>query len=162
MLESPELQFHDSYVVIGGSGSGVTKSVKYVYADETVIMTPPSKDIKLPSIDASFVMTEASLKDVIKATGVLGLSDVAVVGDSDRVTLQALDSKNPTGDVYSVDVGETDKVFKAIFKAENLVRLLPTAYDVSLCSKGISQFIAQGSHETLSYFVAVESNSVFN
>ena len=62
-------------------------------------------------------MTENTLKEIIKALSVLGLPDIAIVGDGQNVLIKALDSKQVTNDMFTIKIGATDKVFKAIFKA---------------------------------------------
>lgn len=148
----PEFKFGDKSVDISDNN----KRQHYVYADENTVTKAPEKDINLPSVDVSFKLTNESLRDVEKAAGILGLPEIVVVGDGKTISLQAADSKNPTGDVYSITIGETDKAFKAIFKAEN-IKIIPGDYDVSISSKGISHFV----HEDVEYYIAVESSSTF-
>lgn len=154
LFNDPELSFKDKFVTIS-DGNG--KSVNYTFADEATIKTPPEKEIKLPSVDVSFKLTDENFKEVIKALGVLGLPEIAVVGDGKKVSLQAIDSKNPTGDTYSVGVGETDKTFRVIFKGENIIKILSGDYDVEISSKGISHF--KGAEAE--YWIAIESSSTF-
>jgi len=53
-------------------------------------------------------------------------------------------------------IGETDKTFNAVFKAENL-RIIPGEYDVKVSSKGISHFKGKEAE----YWIAVEQHSTF-
>lgn len=152
LFSDPDLNFGDKSVVIMSGGK---KSV-YTYADETTVTKAPEKDIKLPTIDVTFTLTNDNLKDVEKAAGVLALPEIAVVGDGTAVSLQAIDTKNPSGDVYSIEIGATDKVFKAIFRSEN-IKIIPGDYQVSISSMGISQFVGK----EVEYWIAVESSSTF-
>lgn len=153
LFEDPDLSFTDRYVKISDSTG---RSVNYTFADETTIKTPPDKEIKLPSVDVTFQLTNANLTDILKALGVLSLPEFAVVGDGSNVSLQAIDSKNPSGDVYSIDVGTTDKNFRAIFKVEN-IKVIPGDYTVNLSSKGISHFESPEAE----YWIAIEATSTF-
>lgn len=148
----PDFKFGEKSVDISDNN----KKTHYVYADETTVTKAPDREINLPSVDVTFKLTNSDLKDVEKAAGILALPEIAVVGDGKTISLQAVDTKNPTGDVYSITIGETDKAFKAIFKAEN-IKIIPGDYDVSISSRGISHFV----HEDVEYFIAVESNSTF-
>lgn len=132
------------------------RKIDYVYADENTINKMPDREINLPSIDVTVTLTNASLKEVEKAGGVLGLPEILIVGDGSDVYLQAADSKNPSGDVFSVKIGETTKTFKAIFKTEN-IKILPGDYEVSISSRGISHFYGKEAE----YWVAVEQSSTF-
>ena len=148
----PEFKFGEKSVDI----SGDNRKTHYVYADENTVTKAPEKEINLPSVDVTFKLTNDHLKDVEKAAGILALPEIAVVGDGNNISLQAVDTKNPTGDVYSIQIGQTDKVFKAIFKAEN-IKIIPGDYEVNISSKGISHFV----HEDVEYYIAVESSSTF-
>jgi len=152
LFNNPELSFGDKSVEI----SDESKKINYTYADESTIAKTPEKEINLPSVDVTFKLTNDNLKDVDKAAGVLQLPEIVVFGDGSKVYLQAADTKNPSGDVYSVAIGVTDKTFKAIFKHEN-IRIIPGDYVVSISSKGISNF--KGAEAE--YWIAVEQSSTF-
>jgi hypothetical protein len=153
LMTEPELSFGDSSVNI----SSEDVSVEYRYAEETTIKVPPEKDIVLPSVDVEFKFVDKTFKEVIRAAGVLQLPEFAVVGENGNIYLQALDSKNPSCDVYRVKVGETDKSFRIIFKVDNVVKLMAGDYDVKISSKGISHF--KGAD--IEYWIAVETSSSY-
>ena len=152
MFNAPELEFDDHSVRIADSN----KSFVYHYADASIIIAAPDKDISIPTEDARFNLTNADFTNVTKALGILGMSELAIVGDGEKLMLQTVDSKNTGSHVYSINVGETDKVFRAIFKSENL-KMIPDDYTVVLSSAGISKF--SGNEAT--YFVAIEATSTF-
>ena len=153
LFNDPVLTFKDKFVTIADGD----KSVNYTFADEATIKAPPEKEIKLPSVDVSFTLTDAHLKEVIKALGVLQLPEIAVVGDGKNVLLQAIDSKNPSGDTYSVNVGTTNKTFRVIFKGENLLKIFAGDYEVEISSKGISHFKGADPEN----WIAIEASSTF-
>lgn len=154
LFTMPTLDFKERYVEI----SDGNKKSNYVYADESTLKKAPDKTINLPSVDASFNLSYDQFKEVEKAAGVLTLPEIAINGDGSVIHLQAIDSKNPSGDIYSIEIGETTQEFNAIFKLENINKILPGVnYEVSVCSKGISQF----SSESVDYWIAVEHNSTF-
>lgn len=152
LFNDPELKFGDKSVEIFDGN----KKSQYTYADESTITKAPDKEINLPSVDVKFTLTHDNLKDVEKASGVLSLPEIVIVGDGTNVFIQAADTKNPSGDVYSINIGDTDKTFKAIFKAEN-IKIIPGDYEVSISSRGISHF----SGKDVEYWIAVESSSQF-
>lgn len=152
LFNDPELEFGQSSVKIGDGD----RSVVYHYADPSIILAPPEKEIKLPSNDVECFITNKDFQSVIKALSVLGLPEIAVVGDGERVTLEAIDTKNLSADTYSVVVGQSDKVFRCIFRSENL-KIMDGDYKVTISSKGISQFVGAEA----SYWIAVESTSTF-
>lgn len=152
LFENPELDFGDKSVKI----SDGNRSVLYHYADPSIIMVPPEKQIKLPSTDAECIITNKDFQNITKALSVLGLPEIAIVGDGENISLEAIDTKNPSGDSFSINVGESNTVFRAIFKSENL-KIMDGDYTVSISSKGISQFVGT----EVSYWIAVEATSTF-
>lgn len=152
LFDDPDLEFGENSVKISES----SRSVVYHYADASIILAPPEKEIKLPSKDAECFITNKDFQSVTKALSVLGLPEIAIVGDGENISLEAVDMKNPSADTYSVVVGQSDNVFRAIFRSENL-KIMDGDYNVAISSKGISQFIGT----EVSYWVAVESTSTF-
>ena len=152
LFNDPDLTFGDTSVEIRDGN----RRTHYVYAEESTLTKAPEKELNLPSIDASFTLDNESLREVEKAAGVLGLPEIAVVGEVGKIYLRAIDSKNPSGDVYSVEIGEGNKEFTAIFKSEN-IKIIPDTYEVSISSRGISHF----SGPQAEYWIAVEQSSQF-
>jgi len=152
LFNDPELDFKDKFVVISDNNA----HSNYTYADEAAINKAPNKEINLPSIDVSFILTDKNLKDVEKGAGVLQLPEIVISGDGTNIFLQAADTKNPSSDVYSINIGLTDKVFKAIFKSEN-IKIIPGEYSVDISARGISHFVGKEAE----YWIAVEQSSTF-
>src|SRR5208337_1354096 len=126
--DDADYEFHEGSVVIRNGGQLAT----YTYADDAVVKTkPPAGDIKMPSLDAEFKMSQADLKSLRRAAAVLGLPQVAVIGLDGAVTLRAIDTANPLADTYSIQVGETNHAFTAVLKLENII-LYPDDYHVAV------------------------------
>lgn len=152
MYSEPDLTFEDKRVLFKQG-----KSMSYLtYTDASMIVAPPQKQIDLPGVDVSVKMSAENLQNVLKATGILGLPEVAFVGQDGSCYLKAIDSSNPSADSHSIDVGETEDTFSLIIKTENL-QILPGDYTVELSSKGISKFTGKQA----TYFVAIESKSTY-
>jgi hypothetical protein len=153
--EEAELTFNDKHLVIQDAAKGEQTILSY--GDEAGIRVPPEKQLVLSSVDASCKITTANVRAVQKQLGILNVPEIAVVGDGTNVYLQAVDSKEITSDVFSITIGTTDKTFRSIFKAEN-IKLMPSNYDVDICSRGISHFRG----ENIEYWIAVEANSTYS
>ena len=150
-----ELDFqNDGYVVIK---EGKSRS-KYFFADPNVIVTPPDKDIALPSEDVCFILDTKELDKLLKAAAVYQLPDLSVVGEAGVVKLVVRDKKNDTSNDFSVIVGETDEVFTFNFKVEN-IKILPGTYEVVISSKLLSRFKNTGFDVV--YHIALEPDSTF-
>ena len=131
---------------------------KYFFADPGVIVTPPDKEIEIPSVDVSFELSTNQLDKLLKAAAVYQLPDFCAVGGAGVVQLVVRDKKNDTYNSFSVIVGETDKEFTFNFKIEN-IKILPGTYDVSISQKLMSKFVSKDYD--LKYYVALEPDSTF-
>ena len=148
--QDPELDFtNDSYITIREG----KRRVKYFYADPNVIISPPEKEIKLPSEDICFQLEHASLEKLLKAAAVYQLPDLSAIGEAGVIRLVVRDKKNDTSNEYSIVVGETDENFVYNFKVENL-KIIPTNYDVVISSKLLSQFTNE--RYNIKYYIALE------
>lgn len=154
--KDPDLDFtEDSHITIREG----KRKVKYFYADPNVIVSPPEKEIQLPSKDVCFQLDSITLEKLLKASAVYQLPDLCAVGESGVIRLVVRDKKNDTSNEYSITVGETDKEFTFNFKVEN-IKIIPGAYDVVVSEKLLSQFT--NSSYNLKYYIALEPDSVFN
>jgi hypothetical protein len=152
---SPELDFSkDGYVVIR---EGKMRS-KYFFADPNVIITPPEKDITLPSQDVCFEVSTDQLDKLLKAAAVYQLPDLSAVGEGGVVKLVVRDKKNDTSNDFAIVVGETSAEFSFNFKVEN-IKVLPGTYEVVVSKKLLSKFSSK-NHE-LTYYIALEPDSTY-
>ena len=153
--QDPDLDFeNDSYLNIREG----KRRAKYFFADPQVIISPPEKEITLPSEDVHFQLESIALDKLLKAAAVYQLPDFSVIGEAGVVKLVVRDKKNDTSNSYSVVVGETDKEFTFNFKVEN-IKIIPGSYDVVVSSKLLSQFT--NSQYNLKYYIALEPDSTF-
>ena len=153
--QTPELDFeNDKYVIIR---EGKSRS-KYFFADPSVIVTPPDKEILLPSEDVCFVLNTQQLDKLLKAAAIYQLPDLSAVGEAGVVKLVVRDKKNDTSNDFSIVVGETDSIFTFNFKVEN-IKILPGSYEVVISQKLLSQFTS--TDRDLKYYIAMEPDSTF-
>jgi hypothetical protein len=153
LYNDPDVEFFDKYFII----SEGKRRTKYVFADLSMIHTPPEKDITIPSADVTVSVTDGDLSSVLKAAGVLQFSEIAFVGEGGKCYLKAIDSSNNGADDFGIEIGEAVDDFQIIIKTDNL-KLMPLDYEVTLCSKGISEFKGKG----VTYYVAIDSKSTYN
>jgi len=153
--QTPELDFeNDKYVMIR---EGKSRS-KYFFADPSVIVTPPDKEILLPSEDVCFMLNTQQLDKLLKAAAIYQLPDLSAVGEAGVVKLVVRDKKNDTSNDFSIVVGETDSIFTFNFKVEN-IKILPGSYEVVISQKLLSQFTS--TDRDLKYYIAMEPDSTF-
>ena len=153
--QDPNLDFtEESYLTIREG----KRRVKYFYADPQVIISPPEKEISLPTEDVCFQLESVTLEKLLKAAAVYQLPDLAAVGENGVVKLVVRDKKNDTSNEFAVVVGETDKDFTFNFKVEN-IKIIPGAYDVVISSKLLAKFTNSSSN--LIYYIALEPDPTF-
>jgi hypothetical protein len=153
--QDPDLDFtNDSYLTIKEG----KRRVKYFYADPEVIVSPPDKDIDLPSQDVCFQLEHSQLDKLIKASAVYKLPDLSAIGANGVISLVVRDKNNDTSNEYSIIVGETDAEFVLNFKVEN-IKIIPGSYDVVISRKLSARFVNEKYN--LKYFIALEPDSTF-
>lgn len=153
--QNPDLDFtEDQYLKIREG----TRRVKYFYADPNVIISPPDKELVLPSQDVCFQLDTGTLEKLLKAASIYSLPDLSAVGEAGVVKLVVRDKKNDTSNEYSIVVGETNAEFIFNFKVEN-IKMIPGEYDVVVSSKLLSKFTS--SKYDLCYYIALEPDSSF-
>ena len=156
LFDDPDFDFTDKYVTI----SSGTRSIRYWYAEPSMIVSAPEKKLTLPTEDVKFDATASNISEVLKAASVLQAPEVAVVSDGTNNTqLVALNVKNDTSNEYHVDVGTNSSAkFRMVFKSENL-KLMGGDYKVAISSKGMGHF--KNEKAGIEYFIATEASSKY-
>ena len=153
LFEDANFDFQERNVTLS---EGKAKA-SYTYADPSMITKPPEDNIKLPSVDVEFSLSKEDFRAVLNGANQLGLNEVVVRGKNGIISIVATDTKNPTSNEFSRDVGEHGNDFQFIFKTENL-KMVNTDYQVKLSSGGIAQFTG----DSVEYWVATEQGSSYN
>jgi hypothetical protein len=159
IFTSPQLELEEKSVMIHDD----TKSSRYFFADESLIVQPPTKELNMQNAEIEFNLPYQALSGILKATNILAVPEIAFVGEEGKLYLRAIDSKNPTSHTLSHALGEVDSEFCAIFKPEFLSKLIDTDYNVLISSKKIARFssIDKNSSAELTYWITVEASSTF-
>ena len=134
---------------------------KFFFAAESTIVTPPDKKITLTQEEIKFEIDTNQLDKLLKAAAIFDAPDLSAIGRDSVIELVVRDKKNDTSNDYSVTVGETDSEFVCNFKVENL-KIISGSYDVCLSREksGIGRFTSRDYD--LTYYIALEPDSVFN
>lgn len=148
LFDTPDIEFGSDRFTIKSTRS----KVSYTYAAESMIVTPPDRDIPVPASDTVVSIKWEDLQKVIRAAGVLNLSEIAFIGNDSGISIAATDTKNSTADKFDIVVdGTPTKEFQKIIKVDNL-KLLPADYAVTIAD-GLAHF----KSANVQYWVAVES-----
>ena len=145
LYDSPDLEFGDSYLTIRDG----RRRAKYFFADPSVIVSPPEKEISLPSKDVCFTVATQQLDKLLKAAAIYQVPDLSAIGRNGKIELVVRDKKNDTSHEFSEEVGETDQDFSFNFKVEN-IKIIPGTYDVVISSKLLSEFTNKNTDLKLS------------
>lgn len=146
-----DLSFDDSNVIFKSGRN----STKYRKTAKEMIVTPPEKEITLPSVDVSFTLSEEDYNNIMKVSSVLSSPHIAVESDGDAVQLVAFDALDNSAHTNSIQVGEGNgKKYKIVFKTEN-IKLIPGSYEVKISFKGIGHF--KNTKDDIQYWIAFEA-----
>lgn len=152
-FSDPELTINDKFLTIAQD----KRKLNYVFADPRHILTVDEEMFKklaalTDKADAQFDWKNEVFQDVKKARLIMGLPEFQVSCNGTDVILRAIDTENPTSDVYEAIISEGDAVFSATFNEEN-IKLLPLDYAVKYSSRGIAKF----ESEKVTYLVTAEA-----
>lgn len=150
MFNNPDLEFHDTHVVISNGRSSVT----YYYSEPT-LLTIPNRSINMPVPTVEFDLDEKNLNDILKAASILQVNDLRMVAADGKVTISVDDASQSNSNSFTVEI-DSDQIneeFDGIINVSE-IKFIPGSYTVSLTSSIISKF----KHKTLdlSYYIAVK------
>ena len=157
LVDTPRVSFQDSYVTIGDS-TGRT-AIKYFYSDIDML-TSPSKDITMPSVEVKFLLDNETLNKIKRAASALEHTGVAISSNNGVVRLSVVDPENTTSNTFSIDVDGDfdDEDFNLIINISNL-KMLPGDYEVEISSSLISHFT--NVENKTQYWIALEKSSTY-
>ena len=150
MFVNPDLEFGDKYVDISNGKS----SVRYFYSPPS-LLTVPTKDIKFPKSIASFVLDEKDLNEMIKASSILQVSNLKIIGENGKLLINVDEAGNTSSNNFSllIDENYSGPDYEGKLNISDL-KLMPGSYTVTPTDTIIAKF----SHESnsLFYYIAVD------
>lgn len=159
LFNDPSMEIDEKKIKI--TDGNTRRVVNYTLAEDSVLAIPPVKDPAFPEGEVKFKLKIDEIKEIERALSILNGSGIIVCNIDGKVCIQCSDLKDPNSDVYTIEVGETDKEFKAIFdpsKFSVLSKNLTNEYEVDISSKGFAHF----KTENLEYWIVLEATSTFN
>jgi hypothetical protein len=123
---------------------------------KNMIVSPPDKELKLPSVDGSFKLTEGDLTQALKNAAVLQSPNLAFESDGEKISVTVFNAKDDSAHTNTIQIGDAtdDKVFKAVFLTENF-KMIHGTYNVEISKAGLSHFTNDAGD--LEYFIAIEA-----
>lgn len=152
LFEDPTITPSTAHLVIEDN----RQKINYTFADPSVIVSAPDKTPAIQSPEIDFELQAETLLRAQKAMNVLNVPEMSVVGSGGKIFVRASDTKNPSSDVFDIEVGETTHKFNMVFKSDN-IKLMPGSYRVQISSKGIGYF----ANDAIEYWVTTEAASTF-
>ena len=149
--DKAELEFDESNITFK---SGRSK-IKYRMTAKEMIVTPPEKEITLPSVDCTFTLNSEDYDTIMKTAAVLSSPHIAVQSDGEKIEIVTFDAADNSAHTNSIEVGQGNgKKYSIVFKTEN-IKLIPGSYDVQISFKGIGHF--KNTKEDIQYWIAFEA-----
>lgn len=151
MLEEPDFQFGDKSVRIKSK----TGSVNYNYADPSMIIAPITNSVPMKNIVASFELDRTQFTSIVRAASVLQTDLVKVSATDGKISVTTADSKNDNPNSYDadLDVDNAEGDFAVYVKTENLVKVLPAEYNVTVSDSNVICF----QNDTHTYWIVSEN-----
>jgi len=150
MFTNPDLEFHDTHVVITNGRSSVT-----YYYSEPSLLTVPKSEMKMPNVVTQFELDEKDLNEILKASSVLQVSDLRMSGADGKFVISVDDSSQSTSNNFEIVIDEnyTGKDFEGTINVSEM-KFIPGSYTVELTDTVVSKF----THKSLdlSYYIAIK------
>jgi hypothetical protein len=160
LVDRPNLQFEDNYVVI--SDTSGRSSVRYYYSDPDMLTTP-TKSVKSIPPDVTFTLDNDTMNKIKRAASALGHDQVSITPSNGAVKLSIVDVDNSTSNTFSIEViGDYPEGadFNLIMNISNL-KMIAGDYEVGLSSKLISHFKNKSPDVPVEYWIALEKTSTY-
>lgn len=138
MFSEPEIEFSDTHLTV----SEGTNSVKYYYASEGVVVSPPSTEIKLPETKFELLMTAGVIEQINKAAAIMKFDVISISKKGIRAYNSSVGDANANQYTIGVEVA-TESQDSIVLKIENM-KLIPGDYHVKSAAVA-SQFISTSS-----------------
>jgi hypothetical protein len=152
LSDDQEVEFGDNSLTVSKDGG----TFEYFYADSSIIVAPPNKEIKLdPHFE--FSLSAADVGMLVKAASITGATTLSVIADGTEATLVIGDPKTSSSNSYRKSLGDTELEFDCRLGIDNF-KVLNDSYDISLSKKKFMHL--KSSTKEVLYFLALEPESV--
>ena len=116
LYDSAELDFDESNIIFK-NGDGRNKT-KYRKTSREMIVTPPDRELNIPSVDVSFTLSEEDYAKLMKAANVLSTPHISIQSDGEKIVLQSFDAQDDSKSTNTIEIGEGDgKQYRVVFKS---------------------------------------------
>lgn len=151
LLDNPELDYREDHILISSDRT----RIKFFYSTPAVVVSPPDRDIEMTNPLVKFVLSEANLSKILKASAALKLKNLGL-SYGKLVAFNYSDTGTGVGNQIVIDVDSEgdDTAPEKLIKVENL-KILPGSYLVEVFDRAVRfQNVAD---QSLVYYVTVEA-----
>jgi hypothetical protein len=103
LFNNPTFTFGEKSVKIKNGGDSV---VNYFYS-EPRLLSVPTKDVNMPSVNVSTTLTEKQFSELQKAASVMQLPDLSFKSENSSIVVVVSDISDPTSNSYKVVLQES-------------------------------------------------------
>lgn len=157
LFTEPEINFdEDNLAIVEGR-----RHQKFWYADASIITQPPSKELKLPSVDVDVALTKEDIAVLQKAASINNAPHVRFTGsklEGERVLI--VDATTPTSNSFSLNLSDSSNADYEMGLSIDKFKFLPLDYRVQISSKGMALFT--NDEQKISYFLALAPGARYN
>ena len=147
LIENQDVEFGDKCLTVTSSSG----RFEFYYSNPEIVTGAPSGEIQHTSV-YKFKMTAEDAQMLMKAAAILQLPNLTFAGEDNKITVKAHNAKDPSADIYKVELGDIEKDCNLTFRVDN-IKLLPGDYTVKSSGKQFGEFKA----DDVTYWVAAES-----
>lgn len=152
LSDDQEVEFGDTSLTVSKDGG----TFEYFYADTSIIVSPPNKEITLET-HFDFTIAAADISMLQKAANITGATTLSIVADGETATLVIGDPKTSSSNSYRKNLGETDLEFDCRIGIDNF-KVMTDEYTVSLSKKRFMHM--KSNTRDVQYWLALEPESV--
>jgi len=147
LFSDPDIYFTDTYLTIRSGPS----TMRYVYANPDVLHIASDNEVEIEPFDTVHISSDV-IRAVDKARRTLNLEQVSIEGDGEKLWIKALDASGVTRDEFAIELGTSDRKFRAVIQSENL-NLIQQAYDVEIDRRGVTHW----KGDSIEYWITLNS-----
>lgn len=141
IFDNPDIDFKNDYVTI----SEDKHKVQYRTADMNLIesFVEKNKNQKNIPTDVDFLLTKDILQKAKKGANMFGVENVSFEGDGKNIFVKTFSDSDLNKSFLSMEVGDTDKIFKMVIKLSKLQLILDNDYKVHISKTKAIQMFSQ-------------------
>ena len=146
LSDESDILFKPNHLIIKQNNS----RIRVGYCNKELLKQP--FEVELPEVDVSFVLDTETHNKLVKALSILSADGISFEGKGGKIFVNTFSEKNRDGDLFSTEIGSTDKDFFLVLESEKL-KMMQKDYQVNISFAGLCEF----KGEDITYHIAASS-----